>query len=131
MKQATIINVEFPKTKIATEYEKMAFAFTCYGVPSFSELVQFCHFYECDSAKIFEALVSLSGRRLVKIIIGGSPCYGLYLPVFFSLTETGTSLFRQNYNAVMNFLVAPKFWGISAKHAKETFLNEVKNFRES
>ena len=125
MNRQVASDARFPK--MVTNYEKLAFAFTCFGCPSFSEIIQLCHFYDCDLGKLIGALISLSGKGLVRII-RCSPSLGLYLSIFFALTEVGTSLFRRNYATIMDFLVAPKFWGINTKEAKEMLLSYLNNF---
>lgn len=120
------LDLRFPK--VITIDEKFAFAFTCFGNPSFGEITGFCHFYGCDIERLIQGLVSLSAKGFIKIE-GCLPSLSqrIYLPVFFLLTGKGTLLFKRNYVLIMDFLVGPKFWGIGPKKAKKTLLSNFKN----
>jgi hypothetical protein len=120
------LDLRFPK--VTTNDEKFAFAFVCFGDPSFAEITGFCHFYGCDIERLIQGLVSLSAKGFIKIEgCLSSSSQRTYLPVFFLLTEKGTLLFKRNYALIMDFLVGPKFWGISATNAKKTLLSDFKN----
>jgi DNA-binding PadR family transcriptional regulator len=92
---------------LLTTYEQLAFAFVCYGCPSLSEIQRFCALCGYEASRIKRALRSLCRKGFVVIHRQGHRRkeHNSYTPIFYTLTEAGSKLFKENYVAVMDFLV--------------------------
>jgi DNA-binding PadR family transcriptional regulator len=86
--------------------EWIAFSFICYGSPSLTEIEKFCAICAYAENRIEASISSLRKKGLIDIhrYKHHPKTCGSYIPIFYTLTEAGLELFRQNYPSLMDFL---------------------------
>jgi len=93
---------------VISENEWTAFAFACYGCPSFTEIEKFCALCGYRASRIERALRSLCRKGFIVVHRHRHhrKGHGSYTPIFYTLTEAGSELFKKNYVAIMDFLLS-------------------------